>query len=774
MGAPLDAVYSHVVVFMAAAIVVTVMITGLMLHRRGMRRIKSLIKHFRQSEKELRSSQRTLSALLGSLPGMVYRCRNDHGWIVDFISEGYMGLTGYSAAKICGDRRTSYAQIIHPEDRENVWMQIEAALANHSTFALEYRIVTADGSQKWVRECGQGTFSVDGEPLTIESFVADITIWKQAEEEIRLNESRLETLLQLNQMTDTSLTSICNFAIEGGVNVTKSRIGYLAFVNEDETELTIHSWSKRAMAECAIADKRTIYKISDAGLWCEAVKQRKPIITNDYMAPHPGKKGCPNGHMEISRHMNVPIFDRGKIVAVAGVANKTEAYTNADVRQLMLLMQGMWRIVQRQRSDSSLRKSEERFRELGRMLPEIVYETDENGLVTFVNEQASALTGFSREDFVRNFHVVDLLIPEDRERARRNLQDASKHDAADSCEYLACRKDGKTFPVIVQSTPILLDGHPAGMRGIMFDISRQKDAEAQLLRNSEQLEETIRERTIELAKANQELRQEVAERAKAEKEADRANEAKSKFLANMSHELRTPLHGILSFAAFGTKEVKSLNAEKTKDYFQKIAKSGNTLLTIVNDLLDLAKLESGKAEVQLVKRNVYTLLIGILEEFDSLCACRKLKIFCPKPDFEPVAPVDYDKLSQVFRNLLSNAVKFSPDGELIEIEIGQNDGCLAVSVSDKGMGIPEEELETVFDKFIQSSKTRTGAGGTGLGLAICREIISAHNGRIWAENREAGGAKFSFEMPLEFVPASDDAGEGPDEETLTLCAADAT
>ena len=117
MGASLDIVYSQVVVFCAAAIVAAVLVTGLVLRRRGIRRIKSLARHFRQSEKKLRSSQRTLSALLGSLPGMVYRCRKDRGWIVDFISEGYMELTGFSASRICGDRRTYYAQIIHPEDR---------------------------------------------------------------------------------------------------------------------------------------------------------------------------------------------------------------------------------------------------------------------------------------------------------------------------------------------------------------------------------------------------------------------------------------------------------------------------------------------------------------------------------------------------------------------------------------------------------------------------------------------------------------------------------
>ncbi len=775
MSVSLDTIDLQTVLYAAGAIVAAVLATGLVLRRSGIKCLESLSGHFQQSEEKLRSSQRTLSALMGSLPGMVYRCRNERGWIVDFISEGYLELTGFPIAMLCGDRRTSLAQIIHPQDRETVWSKIETSLKEHSPFTVVYRIVTADGSQKWVRECGQGTFSADGEALTIESFVTDITMWKQAEEEIRLNESRLETLLQLNQMTDTSLQNICNFAIEGAVTITRSQIGYLAFVNEDEKEITMHSLSKQAVAECAMTDKSKAFKTSDTGLWGEAIRQRKPIISNDYLAPHPGKKGCPQGHVEISRHMNVPVFDRGKIVALVGVANKTEGYTNADVRQLTLLMQGMWRIIQRKQTDTDLRGSEERFRELGRMLPEIVYETDEDGRISFVNEQASALTGFTREDFVNDFQVVDLFISEDRERAKRNFRAVTEHRTTDSCEYMAQRKDATTFPVIVQCTPILLGGKPVGTRGIMFDISRQKEAEAQLLRLHKQLEETIRERTAELAKANCELQQEVAERARAEKEAEQASYAKSEFLANMSHELRTPLHGILSFAAFGIEEAADIDEETSRKYFQRIDKSGNDLLAIVNDLLDLAKLESGKLEIQLAQRNIYTLLTGMLDEFASMMDRRKLKLLCREPEFDPVAPADREKLSQVFRNLISNAVKFSPHGGEIEVEIKQNDGCLLVTVSDNGVGIPEEELEAVFDKFIQSSKTRTGAGGTGLGLAICREIINAHNGRIWAENRPQGGARLSFEIPLAFQPkvvgSADDSADNQKNEPRQLVAA---
>jgi signal transduction histidine kinase len=119
--------------------------------------------------------------------------------------------------------------------------------------------------------------------------------------------------------------------------------------------------------------------------------------------------------------------------------------------------------------------------------------------------------------------------------------------------------------------------------------------------------------------------------------------------------------------------------------------------------------------------------------------------------------LDPGKIMQVLRNLLSNAVKFSPAGGTIELTVGQGESGLVVSVGDQGLGIPEGEQQTIFDKFIQSSKTRTGAGGTGLGLAICREIIMAHHGRIWAENRPEGGAVFFLELPRQMAPD----GEGP-------------
>ncbi|WP_407356330.1 GAF domain-containing protein [Methanolobus sp. WCC5] len=194
---------------------------------------------------------------------------------------------------------------------------------------------------------------------TILSVARDITERKKAEKAKELNESRLEALIKLNEMTAASLDEIAEFVKEEAVRLTESKLGYLAFMNADETALIMHSWSNTAMDECGISDKQFIYPIKTTGLWGEAVRQRKAIITNDYEAPSSMKKGYPEGHVKLTRHMNVPIFDGDQIVAVVGVGNKDEEYNETDVRQLTLLMQGMWKLIQRRQLIGALSKYSE-------------------------------------------------------------------------------------------------------------------------------------------------------------------------------------------------------------------------------------------------------------------------------------------------------------------------------------------------------------------------------------------------------------------------------
>ncbi len=251
------------------------------------------------------------------------------------------------------------------------------------------------------------------------------------------------------------------------------------------------------------------------------------------------------------------------------------------------------------------------------------------------------------------------------------------------------------------------------------------------------------------------------ELAKERERAINANAAKSAFLANMSHELRTPMHAILGFSSLGGSKVSSVTNDKLSSYFLRINESGQRLLYLLNDLLDLSKLEAGKMEFNFYQNDLQTSVRVIVGELSPLFLERSLTVDIEPTETSTIAIYDNEKIEQVIRNLLSNAIKFTPDDMSVliyfeETMLYSNDmsskkisvPALSVSIMDQGAGIPEEELETVFEKFVQSSNTKTAAGGTGLGLAISKEIIEGHGGTINAVNSTGkNGAIFTFIIP---------------------------
>ena len=249
---------------------------------------------------------------------------------------------------------------------------------------------------------------------------------------------------------------------------------------------------------------------------------------------------------------------------------------------------------------------------------------------------------------------------------------------------------------------------------------------------SENLEQSVEDRTYLLEIAVE--------------DAEQASKAKSEFLANISHELRTPMHGILSFTNISIDHTNDLiEQEELKTFLSHIKTSSERLMILLNDLLDLSKLEAGKMKLNMQKYDLLVLFESCYAEQKQRIIDLELNIKVNKPDTPIIGTYDKTRISQVITNILSNAIKFSPKFGTITVSISKtDDNKLYFSLKDQGLGLPKDELEDVFDAFIQSSKTNTGAGGTGLGLSICREIIKGHNGKIWAENSPDGGAIFTF------------------------------
>jgi signal transduction histidine kinase len=221
--------------------------------------------------------------------------------------------------------------------------------------------------------------------------------------------------------------------------------------------------------------------------------------------------------------------------------------------------------------------------------------------------------------------------------------------------------------------------------------------------------------------------------------------AKAEFVANMSHELRTPLQSIIGFSELGV--LRGQSTPKLAGMFEDIHAAGQRMLALVNDLLDVAKIESSVGTFHLENFDLRGPVRDVLRELEPLLTAKRLDLHVAMDEMPLVVKADPTRLQQLVRNVMANAIKFSPHGAAIHVTAYMlAQGLIEVSVSDEGPGIPEHELETIFDPFVQSSKTKDGSGGTGLGLAICRKIAQAHGGNIRAENGQPG-AVFRFTIP---------------------------
>lgn len=264
-----------------------------------------------------------------------------------------------------------------------------------------------------------------------------------------------------------------------------------------------------------------------------------------------------------------------------------------------------------------------------------------------------------------------------------------------------------------------------------------------------------------MLKLQEQSRQHERELQVQSERAELANRAKSEFLANMSHELRTPMHAILGFSSLGSGKVGTADNEKISSYFLRINESGQRLLYLLNDLLDLSKLEAGRMEYNFAEYDLKDTVDNVIDELSPLFIERSIEVVILPSDFDMHAYYDNEKIEQVIRNLLSNAIKYTPVGKKVTVFYQRSQllskdeesrgfpiPAVSVSIMDEGPGVPADELESVFDKFVQSSKTDNGAGGTGLGLSISREIIEGHRGSIKASNStESSGAIFTFVLP---------------------------
>jgi PAS domain S-box-containing protein len=374
-------------------------------------------------------------------------------------------------------------------------------------------------------------------------------------------------------------------------------------------------------------------------------------------------------------------------------------------------------------------EAERRLGELLESAPDAILELDNEGRIVLLNRMAEQLFGYTRGELLGQ--TVDALVPEAlREAHTRHreqyLSQPVTRPMGSGLKLEARRKDGSHFPVEISLSPV---NPSTGSRvtAIIRDVTDRRQMEDQL--------RVVQEKYIhELELRNREVEQ--------------ANQLKTEFLSNMSHELRSPLHTVIGFSELLAEETEGPLNEKQKRFISHIHKDSLHLLDLINDLLDLSKIEAGRFELRQEAFHIGAVIEEGLSSVRPRATAKSVEI---RTDVSIPTPVFADRVrfKQILHNLLTNAIKFTPDGGKVWVEAAPRDRFAEVSVSDTGIGIPEDQRQSVFDKFYQVRTATAGVlEGTGLGLAITKRLVEQHGGRIWLKSETGNGSSFTFTIPL--------------------------
>ena len=609
----------------------------------------------------------------------------------------------------------AWMSLVHPADRERIKTEVWEAVTHGQDLEVQWRLKLPKGEpERWFLSRGRPIADGTGKLDRYFGVIIDITEQKLMEEALRESKKRQSFLLSLNDALRVIGNPNDAMAIASkmlGQKIGAAQVVYADIIQPGQQVIIRRDWN-----DGTIGQQSAVYKLEDFGVdLIRDLKSAQTLIVADMRLDPRTLTPASQAIFErnsVAAFIYVPLVKDGRLGAVLGVHRRTpHEWRKEEIELAQEVAERTWQVVERARVSHALRESEGRLKfalsagEVG------TWELSLNTGEFATSEEALAFLDMPRGKKVTLKSVLARVYPDDR----RLLQEALLH----------ALETGETYAL---------------------------EWRTQLADGSIRWLETRGERRSVFGKhVVSGLIQDITKKVKQREVAERAAKAESEFLSNMSHELRTPMHAILGYTGICVTAFKEGKTEGIEKYLNNITASGRRLLNLLNDLLNLAKMEEGKMEYKLERGDLKDVVEHTLMELDPLIREKNVQMRVKLEDCTD-AVFSRNHLIQVLINLVSNAVKFSNPGSQIAINLSEDrlssgERAVRCGVVDEGPGIPEDELRAVFDKFVQSKKTKTGKGGTGLGLAICDHIIKAHGGQIWAENAQPRGAAFTFVIP---------------------------
>ncbi len=653
-----------------------------------------------------------------------------------YMSPSCERISGYTADFFLRDP-DNIGRIVAPEDQA-MWRKHELQQQKGTHLErVQFRILRKDGGVRWIEHACQPVLDAEGQFNGLRVSNRDVTERKLVEQDLELQNRRTSALLDLPKAAENmDEKEFMQLGQEKAEDLTGSKIAFIHFVNDDEESIELVAWSHRTLRDYCNAVFDTHYPASQAGIWAEALRERAPVVVNDY-ANFPGKKGLPDGHASLQRFISVPVIENGRVVMMTGVGNKQGDYNDTDVETVQLLSNEIWRIVQRRRVDLQLRKLVHAVEQS----PENVVITDLNANIEYVNEAFEKNTGYRFAE-VHGRNPKFLQSGNTPESTYREMWLALKNGNSWTGEFYNRRKDGSEFIEFARVTPLRQNnGQISHFVAVKEDITEKKRLGQELDNYRHNLEELVSERTVQL--------QEARERA------EDANRAKSAFLANMSHEIRTPMNAIIGLGHLIRHEGLS---GRQLEQLDKLDTAARHLLSIINDIMDLSKIEAGKME--LLHTDFY--LSDIFDQITSLLnemANEKGLLLETEMTLERPLVGDPTRLRQALLNYAYNAIKFTQQGKvLLRVKVLEETAQgikLRFEVQDTGMGIDPDQLTTLFKPFEQADNSAARRyQGTGLGLTITKHLAEMMGGEVGAQSVPGQGSLFWFTARFRYGEAS--------------------